>query len=425
MRALGGLIAAAKRPAFTVRTRRLRTALLKRMDLLALSLVLVATLLARLIPALVMGTEVADLSIYRRMALVVIREEDIYDFRNLFPYTPLSLFIPSFALGLSDRTGLPFHLVMKLFPLAGDIGTATLVVLLARHRWGTLRATMAGLAFALNPVSILITGFHGNIMPLSVFFAFWAYYLLEVGEGPRTYVLGIGIGLRGWPGLLVPFLLRPGQLSWRQRAIYVAVAFFPSALTLAPYWLVNSEGITRELFSYQSTPDFGWVAIRRAAWFLDTGNRDLPGTQTTDWIDASRTYFVAAYTVLVALAFLRPRLLETAGWCATALILAYSAYGGIAAQYYVWVVPFLALYVYGAAFSLVTTGAIITFYLNYHPGILLGPYDSPVEYSLEEITRWELWFLLATWGAGILWLLWVLIRAVNQGRRLLVSVRPG
>ncbi len=34
--------------------------------------------------------------------------------------------------------------------------------------------------------------------------------------------------------------------------IYLAVAPFPSALTLASYWLVNSEGIRRELFSYQS-----------------------------------------------------------------------------------------------------------------------------------------------------------------------------
>jgi hypothetical protein len=401
--------------------RRIRLAALRRADLAGLILVLAMTILARLIPALMLGREVADLSTYRAMALAVIREQDIYDIHNFFPYTPLSLFIPSFALHLSNVIDQPFHLVMKLFPMVGDVGTAILVFLLARRRWGAVGATLAGLGFAFNPVSILITGFHGNIMPLSVFFAFWAYYLLDAGESRRTYVLsalalGIGIGLRGWPILLIPFLLRPGLLEgWRRRIVYLSVAIFPSALTLAPYLLVNFDGINREFFHYTSSPDFGWMAIWRNLWFLHTGNLYLPGTQTTEWLSHSRTYFLIAYAVLAAAAFLRPYLLDTAGWIAFALILFFTMFGGVAAQYLVWVVPFLALRPYGVVFSLVASGTVMAFYLTYHPGILLGPYPSPIEYSQTEIHRWYLGFLLALWTVGALWLLWVLIQSAHQG----------
>lgn len=394
-----------------------------------LALVLAMTILARLIPALMLGSEVADLSTYRAMALTVAREQDIYEIHNFFPYTPLSLFIAPLALHISTVFDQPFHLIMKLFPMAGDVGTATLIFLLARRRWSAPGATLAGLAFAFNPVSILITGFHGNIMPLSVFFAFWAYYLLEAGDRRKTYVLsglvlGIGIGLRSWPILLLPFLVRPGQLGgWRQQIIYVAVAAFPSALTLAPYLLVNFEGINREFFEYTSIPDFGWIGIRRNLWFLETGNLSLPGTQTEDWLAQSRTYFLMGYGVLVLVAFLRPNLLDTAGWIASALMLFYTLFGGVAAQYLVWVVPFVAFGLYGQAFAVVAAGAIVTFYLTYHPGILLGPYPSPIEYSRPEIVRWYLGFLLALWTVGALWLLWVLIQSVRTGLRYLVDLR--
>jgi hypothetical protein len=401
--------------------RRIRLVVVRRADLAGLILVLAMTVLARLIPALMLGAEVSDLITYRHMALTVIREQDIYDIHNFFPYTPLSLFIPSFALHLSTVIDQPFHLVMKLFPMVGDVGTAILVFLLARRRWGTVGATLAGLGFAFNPVSILITGFHGNIMPLSVFFAFWAYYLLEAGERRRTYVLsalalGIGIGLRSWPILLLPFLLRPGLLEgWRQRIVYLSLAIFPSALTLAPYLLVNFDGINRELFHYTSTSDFGWMAIWRNLWFLHTGNLFLPGTQTTEWLSRSRTFFLLAYAVLAAAAFLRPYLLDTAGWIAFALILFFTMFGGVAAQYLVWVVPFLALRPYGVVFSLVASGAIVAFYLTYHTGILLGPYPSPIEYSQTEIHRVYGVFLVVLWMVGAVWLLWVLVSGLPAG----------
>lgn len=397
--------------------------------LFGLALVLAMTVLARLIPALMLGSEVADLSIYRRMALIVVREEDIYNARNLFPYTPLSLFVAPFALHIATVFNQPFHLIMKLYPLAGDLGTATLVFLLAQRRWGALRATVVGLAFAFNPISILITGFHGNIMPLTAFLAFWAYYLLETRRRPEIYllsalVLGIGIGLRSWPVLLLPFLLRPGMLDgWRPRIVYVAVAAFPSVLTLVPYLLANFEGINREFFSYTSVTDFGWIGIWRNLWFLETGFRSLPGTEAQDWVSRSRTLFLLAYAVLVAAAFLRPKLLDTAAWIASALILFYTIFGGVAAQYYVWVVPFLALRLYGVVFSFVALGALVAFYLTHHPGILLGPYPSPIEYSRPEIVRVYLGFLLALWTTGALWLLWVLIRSINQSLQYVIDWR--
>jgi hypothetical protein len=396
--------------------------------LIALAVVLAMTVLARLIPALMLGADVADINTYRRMASAVLNDEDIYEVRNLFPYTPLSLFIPSFALHVATVLDQPFHLIVKQIPILGDAGTAALIFLLARRRWGVLMSMAFGLAFAFNPVSILVTGFHGNIMPFTVFFTFWAYYLLETGDRNRTYVLsalalGIGIGLRGWPILVLPFFLRPGILSQRQRIIYAAVAAFPSVLTLVPYLLVNFEGISREFFGYTSNPDFGWMGVWRNLWFLETGNYFLPGEQTKEWLERSRSYFLVGYALLVAVAFVRPRLLDTAGWIASAMILFYTLFGGVSAQYFSWVVPFLIFSAYGLAFSLAVAPAMMAFYLMHHPGIIFGPYPSPIDYTRTEISRWNVGLLLAVWTAGAMWLVWLSIRTVNQAVEYFSAVR--
>jgi DNA-binding beta-propeller fold protein YncE len=392
----------------------------RRADWVALAGVLGVTLAARLLPAIYRGVEVSDLSIYRHMALIVLRQEDIYEVRNIFPYTPLSLYLPAFALQLAGWLHQPFHLVMKTFPLLGDLGTAAVIFLLGQRRGSRGRACLLGLAFALNPVSILITGMHGNIMPLSVFFAFWAYYLLDHPQRERTYVLsalalGMGIGLRSWPVLLVPLLLRPGQLKWRQRFVYLVVAGLPAVLTLAPYMLANFNGIRHEVFEYKSVADLGWVGAWRAYYFLQTGSRQAP--RAAMWLSNSRFYFLEAYGVVVVAAWVVPALLDTAGWIATVLLLTYTVMGGMAAQYYCWVLPFLIGYpVYYGVFSLVATGALITFYLALHPGIVFGPFPPPFSYTQPQIFTWNLGFLIVTWAVGAGWLLWVIRQLVGRRR---------
>jgi sugar lactone lactonase YvrE len=380
--------------------------------------VLLVALLSRLIPAYFVGVEVADLCSYRRMAMTVARNQDIYDVRVLFPYTPLSLYLPVLGLYLSVALHSPLHLVMKLFPIASDMGTAWLTFLLARTRWSRFGATVAALGYALNPVSVLISGFHGNIMPVSVFFAFWAYYLFDRAPRSKTFILsalalGIGIGLRSWPVLLLPFFLRPGFLTWRQRILYAALAAFPSVATLAPYLWVNSEGIIREAFGYVSTPDFGWVGIWRGIWFLQTGQGTLPWAAT--WLSKSRFLFLGTYGVLVAGAFLWSHVTDTAGWIVAALLLDYTLVGGVAAQYFGWVVPFLVFRPrFNAAFALVAGGCLVTFYLTWFPELLFGRYSNPLTYSRETAVQLNVAFLAATWALGALWLLVFLGSAVRR-----------
>jgi hypothetical protein len=383
-------------------------------DVLGLVFVLAITLAARLIPAVSCGVEIADLSMYRQMALVVMRQQDIYDMPGLYHYTPLSLFIPSFCLQVSERTGLTFDIVIKLFPIAADLGIATLLFLLARQRWGVWKATLAGLAYALNPVSVLITGFHGQLMPLSVFFAFWAFYLRHTDERYPAYVLsalslGVAIALRGWPVLLVPFLIRRQQ--WRHAGIYIVLAALPSVVTLAPYAAVSFAGIRREIFNYQSTPDFGWMGVWRGVWYLVSANEDLPGDAGPAWLSRSRFIFLAGYAALLGLWFLKPYAVRTAEWIAAALLLNYTLVGGLAAQYYGWVLPFLVFHpYYEAAFALAAGGALVTFYLTWFPAILTGPHTLPFAYTRPVIVTWNVGFLALTWLVGVAGVLWILPR---------------
>jgi DNA-binding beta-propeller fold protein YncE len=380
-----------------------------RRDHRAMLIILAATFLARVVPAWLLGAEVSDLGTYRHMALTVLRYQDIYDIPNFFPYTPLSLFLPALALRLAGLTGLPFHMTMKIFPLAGDLGTAALVYLTARHHWPIGKARLAGLAFAFNPVSILVTGLHGNLMPLSVCFAFWAYYLVEFPAQRRSYLLsalalGVAIGLRSWPVLLTPLLARPGRMNWRQRIAYVVVAALPALLVLAPYMAVNADGIWREAFDYKSTPDFGWLAIWRYWRFRNGASTYMPWPK--DWLSNSRFYFLAAYGMLVGVAYLRPRASDTTGWIIATLLLNYTLLGGVAAQYFSWIVPFLVLRPYfGTAFSVIAAMAMLAFYFTWHQGILFGPYRPPFVLTRVDLLRVDTISLAALWITGLLWLI--------------------
>ena len=68
----------------------------------------------------------------------------------------------------------------------------------------------------MNPVSILITGFHGNVMAIVPFLVVSAYVAAVAAEGNpnrrlllavSALLLGMAIGFRSFPILLIPVFL--------------------------------------------------------------------------------------------------------------------------------------------------------------------------------------------------------------------------
>jgi hypothetical protein len=378
-------------------------------------LIIFLVLVTRLSLAWVFGSEVADLSLVHDMADVISRGDNIYQVpTELFPYTPLPMFLPYWTYMVSQFLGMPFHFVFKWLMVAADVGIAVVLWWQARKRGLDKVAFLLGVGYALNPVSILITSFHGNIIVGSAFFSLFAYCLVAVDSDLQNYrlsglSLGIAIGLRGFPILYLPFFLRKLNIDWRRKLIFVFLAIAPSLLTLLPFVIADFPSVWRQFFSYSGYTDYGWIALGRSYWFIVSGSRFLPGTVGQSLLAGSKWLFVLMYVLFVGLFWWKSksfRLLE--GLLGTTLLF-FAVYGGISSQYLIWAVPFALCigtlwekaYTWSAAF------ALVSFYLFYFPGILFGdlPIDwpdmNPTMMYFVLISNFIFWALCAAWTVRI------------------------
>jgi hypothetical protein len=267
------------------------------------------------------------------------------------------------------------------------------------------------MAYALNPVVIITTSFHGSIGLLTIVFCVWAYALAVVNRNRQYYrlsalSLAMAIGLRGYPVLFVPFFLRQMSLSWRQRFIYLALAGLPSAITLLPYLIVSFSDVWRDMFSYSGLSDHGWIAIARAYWYLQTSSIWLPGRLGQDLLQNSKWLFLVTYGALVLWYWWKPGRLSLLATIIATLMLFFGVYGGVSSQYLSWVVPFgiVAWDLWGLAFTIVATGSLVTFYLFFFPTILLGPFPSPWAYTQPQMMQYHMFFLAVLWLTCLGWL---------------------
>jgi hypothetical protein len=343
-------------------------------------LFLVATvLIVRLGLAWVFGAEVADLSQYHAMADIVARGENIYETEGLFHYSPLPMFLPVWSLRVAQSLHLPFHFVVKWPMILADVGIALVLWWQARKRGLSGLAFTIGLAYALNPVSLLTTVFHGSYSVLPALFALLAYCLIALDADRRYYrlsalSLGVAIGMRAYPVLFLPFFLRKMNLEWRRKIVYLILAGLPSLLTFIPFMLVNYRAVWRDVFSYSGVADSGWIAAARSYWFLATQNLYLPGTLGLELLAISKWIFLAAYGIFVVFFLWKHHRFSLLSGILGTLLIFIGIYGGISLQYLIWVIPFALLVKskWAKAYIWTATGNLIFFYLFYFPKILFG-----------------------------------------------------
>lgn len=334
--------------------------------------VLAVALTVRLMPVFIADREVADVLRYRKVADHV---QDVswnpYAAARLYPYPPVWVWVEAGAGWLSRHTGLSFPVLVKLPIVAADLG---IVWWLAT--WGPRRGRGARPAwiYALHPVSVLITGFHGQFDAAALLFVLLAISCWSQARPARSALaLSAALGLKSFPVLLLPVMLaQPGQ-AVRERLRYAALVLGPVLLLLVPYAVADFGALRRELFAYGGIADFGWIGLTRGVRWLAMGV--LPRSEAAYWsahVLAAKVLFLAAYGGLLA-ALVRRRL----GWdlpraCLSVMLAFLVFYGALSAQYLLWVVPLGAL-VGGrhfAVYSAAATVALVGFYAFLAPGVL-------------------------------------------------------
>jgi uncharacterized membrane protein len=266
---------------------------------------------------------------------------------------------------LARNAGLSFAIVIKLPVLAAELAIVALLV-----RWAGDRVPVAAWIYALHPVAILVSAFHGQFDSLALLMVLLAIAASERSRhDAAALALAAGIALKSFPVLLVPlFALRVTRTSARIR--FLALALVPVAALLVPYVIHDRHAVARELFGYGGIADFGWIGAWRGVRWMTGGH--LARSEAAHWgalIPAAKILFLAAYAFIVA----RDRGRGDLVVAVLAVFIAFEAcYGALSAQYLLWVVPFAVLRAgrWLAAYTIAATTALLGFYLFLAPGVL-------------------------------------------------------
>ena len=186
--------------------------------------------------------------------------EGVLQHREVFNHPPFLVHSLRFLGVLADITGLPLRSLLRLTATLADVGSLILVWRIVTRVPGLHLSPAALFLYAASPVSILVSGFHGNTDPVMMFFVLLAFYFLEFRKSAwlSGAALGMAMNIKIVPLILLPALLLYFP-DWRRRfsgMITAGVTFLVASL---PYSLQDPLALVRSILSYDSLyGQWGW-----------------------------------------------------------------------------------------------------------------------------------------------------------------------
>lgn len=182
-----------------------------------------------------------------------------------WPYPPVYFLWIAATQGVTAIAGFDFFKVIRLAPIAADIALAWLVQWWLGMRGATPRTRLASAAaIALAPIFIGVSSFHGQLDAVAILpavAALMCWQQLPQGRRalPAGLLIGLGIGLKTVPGLMLLALL-PTACDNRERAVLTACAVGVPLLALAPFLVADYGGVTSAL-QYRGVPGLGGMSL--------------------------------------------------------------------------------------------------------------------------------------------------------------------
>ncbi len=303
-----------------------------------------AALFVRLVPEIVLPVGAGyDIESYQIVGSLVIDKQDVYmndAAIGRHPYLPLQMYWMGFSKWLADTTHMPFVKIVKLAPIAADAAIAVMLFILLNRKTGTLQtAFLGGLLYAINPISIFVSAYHGQfdaIPLLCILLALWVLPRSSIAAGGW---LGLGILDKSWPILVLPSIFFAVK-RWSRRFWLLALAVLVPLLGVAVYSLLFDAPwveIIRTALSYNhGVGVWGYTYFFRLLSVLRPGF-DAP----FGWLMNNARYLTLAALGLVWVLRASKQSLE--GGILTLLVAYLALTHAFAIQYLVWIVPFAIL----------------------------------------------------------------------------------
>ena len=309
-----------------------------------LLLVVLVALFVRLVPTVLLPVGAGyDIESFRLVGEALLNGEDVYTSAALgrHPYLPMQMYWIGLALYLHLKTAVPFVVLVKLLPVLVDVGiTAVIFKTCLRWQKTTTEATIWALLFALNPIAILVSAYHGQFDSVPLLLLLLAWYWAEFGQHNKQSAVALGLAIlnKTWPIVMLPVALIR-KVNLKHWILYSSIALGIPILCTAAYVL---------LLDTDPTP-----MLRRA--LTHTGPNGYWGISAIlALLKKQITAFEPIYETLVAwrrwlilaaglFALWRTRK-ETIPAALTTIILAvFTVSAGMGIQWLLWVIPFAIL----------------------------------------------------------------------------------
>jgi ALG6, ALG8 glycosyltransferase family len=256
---------------------------------------------------------------------------------------PLPLYLVRAAEFLSVQTGIHFAFWIRLPSIFADIGSVCVVWKLMERSTELRIRSASVLLMTLSPISILISGFHGNFDPLMIFLVLLSVYVISIERSIvlAGIVFGLALSIKVVPLLFAPavfFYLR----GFRTRTIYFCAAAVTFMVGMIPYGWQNPSGLYHSVFEHAGLyANWGWSTLV-AKWVRQPFVNGFHPVGVHSVIAAVAKY--ALITVIVALSFVMnrkrptPPLFLQLGVISLAFM---SLTPGFGDQYLSWLVPWV------------------------------------------------------------------------------------
>jgi hypothetical protein len=362
--------------------------------------ILLLALSVRLLLLLLFVTDNVDVQNYRRVAEIVEEHgiEGLYvQTPSIYPYPSVWAWAEWLSGRLAEVTGGSYSFWIRLPIVLADV--LIVAILLA---WPGAPATR-GLAYALNPIALLVTCFHGQFDAIAISFLLLAAFMLLCRKRVASsgWALAVAIAVKSFPVLMLPFLAL--SVEGRRRRLWLSsLALLPLLLLLLPFALRTPSALSQELFGYRGAALLGFMVPLRTL-YVPLMDASFPLDTTIQLLRLSTYLFLGAYLVYILWVWRRGvRLLLD---IVVVFALFYVLYAGIAPQYVLWVLPFLLLIDMRPAMLYTATGtlALVGFYLYAVPNTLVFWEHAPrlfvqALYGVGGTLWWLTAVLVLFWG---------------------------
>jgi len=264
---------------------------------------------------------------------------ELYDHVRLFNHPPLMGHFAGAAYAVSKWTGIPFAWLFKTPIVLSDLGAAVLLYRGWRER-GAIVAALVFAAFCANPVSILISAYHGNTDALCASLMLLSAVLMDRG---RAFGAGLALAASINVKLIPVILIAPIGACVRDRkeALKYLGGLAIGALPFLPYLLWHWQGFYEHALAYRSRPKV-WGITFLSARLASAPHISEIGTAITEFWVKRGSLAVLGWPLILAVLqrFRGPRF--SARELAAATVLGFLAFApGFGIQYLVYPVALL------------------------------------------------------------------------------------